>query len=61
MEFEKVVTDSISGDLKVYTQMISVKELMSKFSKEKAVVIDTSNKNEPFNDTQPKVKKVFIN
>jgi len=55
MDFDKVIVDSVSGDLKVYTEMIDVKELLSKFQK-------TSNKdngadpitpkNEPSNDTQ---------
>lgn len=49
MDFDKVITDSITGDLKVYTEMISVKELMSKFQ---------SNKNEPSNDTQSKNEAV---
>lgn len=43
MDFKHVIVDSISGDLKVYTEMISVKELMSKFKK--------SNKTEPLEDT----------
>lgn len=42
--FDKVIVDSISGDLKVYTEMISVKELMSKFKKNKSI--------EPSDDTQ---------
>lgn len=33
MDFDKVIVDSVSGDLQVYTEMISVKELMSKFKK----------------------------
>lgn len=57
MDFDKVITDSISGDLKVYTQMISVKELKSKFE---AVTSTSSNKTEPTIVTQT-TKKVFIN
>jgi hypothetical protein len=45
MDFDKVIVDSISGDLKVYTEMISVKELLSKFQKQ-------TIKEEPSNDTQ---------
>lgn len=45
MDFDKVIVDSVSGDLKVYTEMIEVKELLSKFKK-------TTNKNiEAVNDT----------
>jgi len=58
MDFDKVIVDSISGELKVYTQMVSVKELMSKI--EKAAIIGTSNKNEPQTSTQDKLTK-FIN
>lgn len=58
MDFDKVITDSISGDLKVYTQMISVKELKSKFEAVKNT--SNSNKNEPTKVTQT-TKKVFIN
>ena len=61
MDFDKVITDSISGELKVYTQMISVKDLMSKFEKQKAVSNDTSNKSEPTKVTQTSRKKAFIN
>jgi len=43
MDFDKVITDSVSGSLKVYTEMIDVKVLMSKFDKEAAK--STSNKN----------------
>lgn len=58
MDFDKVIVDSISGDLKVYTKMISVKELKSKFE----AVKNTSgnNKNEPTNVTQT-TRKLFIN
>lgn len=62
MDFDKVITDSISGDLKVYTQMISVKDLMTKLQNKEAVK-STSNKDnaEPSNvDTQTK-RKFFIN
>lgn len=46
MDFSKVITDSITGDLKVYTEMIDVKLLMSKFSKQ--------NKQEPSNHSRNK-------
>jgi hypothetical protein len=58
MDFDKVITDSISGDLKVYTQMISLKELKSKFEAVKNT--SSNNKNEPTKVTQT-TKKVFIN
>jgi len=32
MDFDKVITDSVSGDLKVYTENIPVKELLSRFT-----------------------------
>lgn len=57
MDFDKVITDSVSGDLKVYTEMIEVKELMSKFkarNKSIEAVEDTSkteNKEEPLGNT----------
>lgn len=53
MDFNKVITDSISGDLQVYTQMITVKELLSLVER-KAGTKATSNKQEPSNDTQLK-------
>lgn len=59
MDFSKVITDSVSGSLKVYTEMIDVKLLMSKFDKEAAQ--GTSNKKEPSNDTQIVKRKAFIN
>lgn len=59
MDFDKVISDSISGDLKVYTKNISVKELLSKFDKsnKNEAVDNTSNKNEPLKDTQPKKQR----
>jgi hypothetical protein len=33
MDFDKVIADSINDNLKVYTEMISVKDLLSKFTK----------------------------
>lgn len=69
MDFDKVIVDSISGDLKVYTEMVSVKELLAKFQKstnKEEAVIDTSDiKEEPSNDTQteqetPKRKRSVI-
>lgn len=58
MDFDKVITDSISGELNVYTEMISVKELLSKF--QKAASNGTSNKTEPQTRTQNELTK-FIN
>lgn len=59
MDFDKVITDSVSGSLKVYTEMIDVKVLMSKFDKqaEKSLV----NKSEQPFGTQTTRKKTFIN
>lgn len=48
MDFDKVISDSINDGLKVYTEQISVKELLSKFKK-------ANNKTfEPSTDTQNK-------
>jgi hypothetical protein len=47
MELEKVIVDSITGELKVYTQMISVKELMSKFTKKNIEAAQSTSKIEP--------------
>jgi len=52
MDLDKVIVDSISGDLKVYTEMISVKELMLKFTKKNIEAVDNTSKHEPSNDTQ---------
>ncbi len=46
MDFDKVIADSISGDLNVYTELINVKTLMSKFK--------TSKKSEPSSNTHDK-------
>ena len=55
MDFKNVIVDSISGDLKVYTEMISVKELMSKFKKSnKTEPLENTHKNEPPLSTQTK-------
>lgn len=59
MDFDKVIADSITGELKVYTQMISVKELQSILQR-KAGDNATSNKNEPPSSTQER-NKTFIN
>jgi len=58
MEYDYVITDSVSGSLKVYTEMIDVKVLMSKFDKEAAA---GTSKNEPSIDTQTVKRKAFIN
>jgi len=60
MEFSNVITDSITGDLKVYTEMVSVKELMSKFINQADKSLD-NNKNEPSNDTQRKETELLKN
>jgi len=59
MNFDKVITDSISGDLKVYTEMVSVKELMSKFQAKAAAGTLDANKTEPSTDTQTINKSLF--
>lgn len=58
MDFDKVITDSISGDLKVYTEMIGVKELFA-IMQRKAGNNPTSNKNEPPSSTQKQSTKMF--
>jgi hypothetical protein len=58
MEFDKVITDSISGDLKVYTEMIGVKELYALMQK-KAGNNATSNKTEPPAGTHNQSTKVL--
>lgn len=63
MDFDKVIVDSISGELKVYTEMISVKELLAKFQKStnKEAVNDTSKtKEEPSDDTQIIKRKLSV-
>jgi len=60
MDFNKVITDSISGDLKVYTEMISVKELMSRFQTSKqynGAEQFTPKQQEPSTDTQTTTKR----
>ena len=58
MDFDKVITDSITGELKFYTQMISVKELQSILQRKAGTA--TSNKNEPPLSTH-ETNKTFIN
>lgn len=50
MDFDKVIVDSVSGQLKVYTENIDVKELLSKFQK-------TTKNIEPSIDTQTSDKE----
>lgn len=60
MDFDKVITDSISGELKVYTEMISVKELMSKFQASKeynGAEKITPKQQEPSDDTQKSTRR----
>lgn len=53
MNFDKVIVDSVSGELKVYTEMISVKELLSKFKKNNPEQGNsTQNNKEQGNSTQ---------
>lgn len=55
MDFDKVIVDSVSGELKVYTEMIDVKELLSKFQKtsnKNIEAVNDTSKKEPSNDTQ---------
>lgn len=56
MDFKNVITDSVSGDLKVYTQMVSVKELLSKFQPKAADGTLDANKDEPLHSTQTEQK-----
>lgn len=52
MDFDKVIVDSISGELNVYTEMIDVKTLISKFKKQEAAKSGTSKHTEPPYGTQ---------
>lgn len=57
MDFDKVIADSINEDLKVYTEMFTVKELLSRFKRvrNKEYEPDTSTqKQEPAYATQSK-------
>lgn len=61
MDFDKVIVDSVSGELKVYTEMIDVKELLSKFQKtsnKNIEAVNDTSKNEPSNDTQKRRRTV---
>lgn len=49
MEFNKVIVDSLTGDLKVYTELVDVKELLSKFKKRNTI--------EPLESTQTENKE----
>lgn len=63
MSFNKVITDSVTGDLKVYTEMIDVKLLMSKFNINKTVAVENTIeiKEEPsIEDTQMQRKKSLL-
>jgi hypothetical protein len=64
MDFDKVIADSINSEFSVYTEMISVKELLSKFKKAKKSEADKGHfdidKNEPLKDTQNKTIHLFI-
>jgi len=61
MDFKNVIVDSITGDLKVYTEMIAVKELMSKFQKNKSAAVKntTEQKEEPSKDTQTRRRVIY--
>lgn len=61
MDFDKVISDSINDGLKVYTELISIKELLSKFKKKNIGAGSTTpNKEETSQDTQFKYKKHLI-
>ena len=62
MDFSKVITDSITGDLKVYTEMIDVKLLMSKFSKQNKEEPSnhSKDKEEPSTDTPKTIKRSLL-
>lgn len=59
MDFDKIITDSISGSLKVYTEMISVKELMSKFKQNKTEQ-DVSTQKEEADNVTSKSKSNYL-
>jgi hypothetical protein len=61
MDFDKVIVDSVSGELKVYTEMIAVKELLSKFDKNKNIeAVSSTSKQEPSNDTQKRKNNLLL-
>ena len=64
MDFDKVIADSINDELKVYTEMIPIKELLSKFKKANKSEAGKShfetNKNEPTEVTQKGNIHLFI-
>lgn len=61
MSFEKVISDSVNDDFKVYTENITIKELVSKFGKNKKTQpLKNTGKVEPSNDTQKNNIHLFI-
>lgn len=60
MDFNKIITDSISGSLKVYTEMISVKELMSKFKQNKTEQGNSTQKQEADLITSKQISHLLI-
>ena len=60
MDFNKIITDSSSGSLKVYTEMISVKELMSKFKQNKIEQDNSTQKEEADLITSKQISHLLI-
>lgn len=54
MNFDKVISDSINNDFKVYTENIDIKFLLSKFTKKNIEPLKNTQKTEPSTDTQNK-------
>jgi hypothetical protein len=54
MNFDKVISDSINNDFKVYTENIDIKFLLSKFTKKNIEPLKNTQKTEPSSDTQKK-------
>jgi len=52
MDFENVISDSINDEFKVYTELISAKELLSKFTKKNIEAVKNTSKQEPDKTTQ---------
>lgn len=54
MDFDKVIADSINNEFKVYTEMVEIKTLLSKFKKKNIEPLKDTQKIEPSTDTQNK-------
>lgn len=61
MSFKGIISDSINGEFKVYTEQIDVKLLLSKFTKKTLEPPKDTQKNEPLEDTQKTDWKEIIN